>query len=213
MRLCETLRAQQEARGQHEQFHNILNRAPEPFSVVAEHFGRGLFNKIVIVDDDVAGADDQAGDEQIVVTRTRKPTPAKTPTAPISTAYGPGAEAKIRLQEGGKGRNQPFQAVTSEGRLRMEERKATNRDTYNSSLTANLTWPKPPNEPVAPMIRPSTKISANLSNASKPAAATAPSNPFDEEDDEKDTKYDEAKNPFDENDDEIAYDDKLNPFA
>jgi vacuolar protein sorting-associated protein 11 len=57
LRLCETLRAQSEARGQHEQFHNILNRSPEPFSVVSEHFGRGLFNKIMIIDDDLTGDD------------------------------------------------------------------------------------------------------------------------------------------------------------
>jgi vacuolar protein sorting-associated protein 11 len=209
------LRAQQEARGQHEQFHNILNRAPEPFSVVAEHFGRGLFNKIVIVDDDTAGADDQAGDEQIVVTRTRKSIVAKMPTAPFTTAYGPGAEAKIRLQEGAKGRNQPMHAVASEGRLRLEERKPASRDTYNSSLTAHLTWPKPLNEPIAPVaIRPSTKISANLVNAGRPAAGTTTaSNPFDEDDDEKDTNYDESKNPFSEEHGGDAYDDKLNPFA
>lgn len=30
----------------------MLDRSSEPFSVVAEYFGRGLFNKIVILKDD-----------------------------------------------------------------------------------------------------------------------------------------------------------------
>lgn len=46
------LRAQSESRGQHEVFHNLLDRAVEPFSVVAEYFGRGMFNKILIVDEE-----------------------------------------------------------------------------------------------------------------------------------------------------------------
>lgn len=50
--LMDALRAQSESRGQHEAFHNLLDRSPEPFSVVAEHFGRGLFNKLLIVEEE-----------------------------------------------------------------------------------------------------------------------------------------------------------------
>lgn len=49
--LMDALRAQNESRDQHEAFHSILDRSNDPFSVVAEYFGRGLFNKIVIVDE------------------------------------------------------------------------------------------------------------------------------------------------------------------
>lgn len=52
MQLIDALRAQSESRDQHEIFHNSLDRSTEPFSVVAEYFGRGLFNKIVIVSED-----------------------------------------------------------------------------------------------------------------------------------------------------------------
>lgn len=52
MQLIDALRAQSESRDQHEIFHNLLDRSTEPFSVVAEYFGRGLFNKIVIVSED-----------------------------------------------------------------------------------------------------------------------------------------------------------------
>lgn len=50
MQLIDALQAQNESRDQHEIFHNQLDRSIEPFSVVAEYFGRGMFNKIVIVD-------------------------------------------------------------------------------------------------------------------------------------------------------------------
>lgn len=51
MQLIEALRAQSEARDQHEMFHDLLDRSPEPFSVVADYFGRGLFNKLLIVEE------------------------------------------------------------------------------------------------------------------------------------------------------------------
>lgn len=52
--LTDALQAQSESRAQHETFHNLLNRSNEPFSVVAEYFGHGMFNKIFIVDDEVS---------------------------------------------------------------------------------------------------------------------------------------------------------------
>lgn len=51
MQLIDVLQAQNESRAQHEQFHNLLNRSHDPFSVVAEYFAHGMFNKIVIVDE------------------------------------------------------------------------------------------------------------------------------------------------------------------
>lgn len=51
MQLTDVLQAQSESRAQHEQFHNLLNRSNDPFSVVAEYFAHGMFNKILIVDE------------------------------------------------------------------------------------------------------------------------------------------------------------------
>jgi hypothetical protein len=110
----------------------------------------------------------------------------------------------------------------SEGRVRVEERKPVNRDTYKSSLQANLTWDTLPKKVASSSVnvpsKPSPKISANLSNSSKNTAA-AP-NPFDDEDDDTNNDYDNTKNPFAEEggDDsggsnKINYDDRLNPFA
>lgn len=50
--LVDALRAQSESRGQHEAFHNLLERSVEPFSVITEYFSRGMFNEIVLVDEE-----------------------------------------------------------------------------------------------------------------------------------------------------------------
>lgn len=50
-KLSDALQAQSESRARHETFHNELNRSAEPFSVVAEYFTRGMFNKIVLVNE------------------------------------------------------------------------------------------------------------------------------------------------------------------
>lgn len=52
LQLMEKLQAQNDSRDQHEQFHNRLNRSTEPFAVVADYMGNGLFNQIVIVKED-----------------------------------------------------------------------------------------------------------------------------------------------------------------
>lgn len=51
MQLIDALQAQSESRVGHETFHNLLDRSTEPFSVVAEYFGHGMFNKIFIVEE------------------------------------------------------------------------------------------------------------------------------------------------------------------
>lgn len=40
------IRAQEHGRDLHETFHNQLERAEDGFSVVADYFGRGVFNKV-----------------------------------------------------------------------------------------------------------------------------------------------------------------------
>ena len=42
----EIIRAQEQSRDLHESFHNQLERAQDGFSVVADYFGRGVFNKV-----------------------------------------------------------------------------------------------------------------------------------------------------------------------
>ena len=62
-----------------------MDRAEDPFSLVADYFGRGVFKKLTVITD------------------TDKPTThsaLKIPEVSPYNAYGPGAEAKIRLTEG-----------------------------------------------------------------------------------------------------------------
>lgn len=41
--LANALRSQLESRTQHDQFHDLLQRDPDPFGVVADYFRRGMF--------------------------------------------------------------------------------------------------------------------------------------------------------------------------
>lgn len=49
--LLDSIQAQHDSRDKHDRFHDLLNRSTEPFTLVAEYLGRGLFNKIVLVDE------------------------------------------------------------------------------------------------------------------------------------------------------------------
>ncbi|CAG0915166.1 unnamed protein product [Notodromas monacha] len=130
-----------------EKFFEQLARAEDGFSVIAEYFGRGVFNKVTVVADQIAG--------------TRK---ATTPSLAASSAFGadpsrPGggysaaglsssdttqrqsegrvraaegnrikglesvSEARLRGAEGGRGSAEPV-AGASEARLRSDERRA-----------------------------------------------------------------------------------------
>lgn len=64
-------------------FHSLLDRAEDPFSLVADYFGRGVFKKLMVITD------------------TDKPLSAATQKfEEPKLNYGPGAEARIRLTEG-----------------------------------------------------------------------------------------------------------------
>ncbi|EDV22408.1 uncharacterized protein TRIADDRAFT_28801, partial [Trichoplax adhaerens] len=48
-KITEAIQAQQQVKGLHEQFHQQLERSTDSFSVVSEYFGRGVFNKVLII--------------------------------------------------------------------------------------------------------------------------------------------------------------------
>ncbi|RUS74031.1 hypothetical protein EGW08_018205 [Elysia chlorotica] len=50
-KIMDIIRAQEQTRDFHEFFHNQLERAPDGFSVVADYFGRGVFNKVTLITD------------------------------------------------------------------------------------------------------------------------------------------------------------------
>ena len=78
------IKAQEQSRDLHETFHSLLDRAEDPFSLVADYFGRGVFKKLTVITDDKP---------------TNQNLRIKEPSNPYNV-YGPGAEAKIRLTEG-----------------------------------------------------------------------------------------------------------------
>lgn len=212
-----TLQAQSESRNQHETFHNSLDRSREPFSVVAEYFGRGLFNKIVIVEeDDKATASNESGFVSAATNQVTQLNPYN--------AFGPGAESKIRLKETNVRNNNMSSTIRaiplSEGRMRLQEQSR-----YSSSLEANISY----QTPVQPKVESSNlkKSKANATNSISRnlvnKTLAKPSNPFDEDDD-----YDDTKNPFAEEAEAASenvkpnagvgnpfgeYDSNLNPFS
>lgn len=81
-KLLDIIRAQEQSRDLHETFHSLLDRAEDPFSLVADYFGRGVFKKLTVITD---------SDKSLL-------TPTKFEEPKLN--YGPGAEARLRLNEG-----------------------------------------------------------------------------------------------------------------
>ena len=96
------IRAQEQSRDLHETFHRQLDHAKDRFSLVADYYGRGVFKKLMVITDadkpmPTAGARPlgatQSGGDEKNIQKFQEP-------KPNYNAYGPGAEAKIRLTEG-----------------------------------------------------------------------------------------------------------------
>ncbi|XP_058057321.1 vacuolar protein sorting-associated protein 11 homolog [Anopheles bellator] len=221
MQLIEALRVQSEARDQHKQFHDILERSAEPFSVVAEYFGRGLFNKLVVIEES-----DQQTQEIATTSAIDRPSEtvstavapkATVPAAqliPFAATYGAGAEARLR-QEEGRSRQLRQETQESETRFRVAQQE--------------LRRPRQLHEPDVRIQRTRTTPSVNNRTA-------AIKNPFEEDEPERTAskdavQYDNTKNPFGEDTppprqavvrpaaaasnpfDDEEYDSKLDPFA
>ncbi|XP_058823942.1 vacuolar protein sorting-associated protein 11 homolog [Topomyia yanbarensis] len=232
IQLMDALRAQSESRGQHDPFHNLLDRSLEPFSVVAEYFGRGLFNKLLIVEEEdskpehVATSTDTKTHEQMTQSIPKRPVDPVTKSYPN---YGVGAEARMR-QEEGRHAQVRLEAQESEMRLRLMEQERIRQRQQAGLLVQQqlkLRDERSPNR--SPYGSP--KPPGILANNAKPMAAAGKkpvgakaSNPFDVDEDV--TGYDDTKNPFAEsevvpskkvtdggNPFEQEYDSSLDPFA
>ena len=80
-KLLDIIKAQEQSRDLHETFHSLLDRAEDPFSLVADYFGRGVFKKLMVITD---------SDKMLSAAKFEEP----------KLNYGLGAEARIRLTEG-----------------------------------------------------------------------------------------------------------------
>lgn len=155
--IVDKLRAQQESRGKHGVFHDELERASEPFEIVAKHFGYGLFNRIVIFDENdlkttttperrMAAAAEKSGGELF---KKADVAPSRPPATTVNTNFGSGAEAKMRVAEN---RSRVIPAPMSEARMRLQEQqqrgnKSITTNAYSSSLEANIDWSVARNRP------------------------------------------------------------------
>ncbi|XP_078033958.1 vacuolar protein sorting 11 isoform X1 [Augochlora pura] len=213
-KLLDIIKAQEQSKDLHETFHSLLDRAEDPFSLVADYFGRGVFKKLTVITDT---------DELLPTIATKFEEPKLN--------YGPGAEARIRLAEGknstlGKTELPRENFPVVDDRLRSFPKS----EIYSSSLEANIsgtgsdvsTTPRGNSRKASPVPIKYLTVLNNTPPKSSPVQKTfvpiktlVSTNPFD-------TEYDESKNPFagdedDEedvsNDDDKDYNKNLNPFT
>lgn len=230
-KLLDIIRAQEQStRDLHETFHTLLDRAQDPFSLVAKYFGRGVFKKLMVITD----AD-----------KSLSTTPIKVEEQKLN--YGLGAEARIRLTEGKNttlvkpdSRRSGHDSYPNVSTLIGDERvrSFTKPDLYSSSLEVNISGtgsgistPRENSRKASPVsIREARILNSTTPRSSPiyktldaPRTSVAPTNPFKTDD------YDDSKNPFSEDkdnddknpfkddddivDDDNDYDKNLNPFG
>lgn len=206
-----------------ETLHARLHNEHDPYAVVSEYYGRGLFNKLTVVT--------EGGVVEPPAPAPLAPAPAPVP-APAPQPYGPGAEAKLRQMEGQSKQVYVANAAKQvapkgttvvpvpEGRMRLIEQQR-----YSSSLEANLNKLEPVHKP-SPYSSPmtakkrfeekpqSTGVSPVVQNISSAISNGASKNPFEDPYDETKNPFaeeaTEPTNPFSEDDD---YDSNYNPFS
>lgn len=123
-KLVELLKAREYTKDLNETFHSELDKRSDGVSLAAEYFGRGVFNKVKVIEDltiDKTFSIYNKNEQQ------RASQERQTPT------YGLGAEARIRQIE--NARSIPAIKPTSEGRMRMQESSGSSR--MSSSFDSN----------------------------------------------------------------------------
>lgn len=174
--LQDLMHKQNEIRNKNNVFKDQLNSSPEPFSVIASYYGRGLFNKIVLVADD----DDEVKPNPEEINIPKKPTQRQQVNPMLIT------EAKMRLEESLRN-NVEHKPQLSEGRLRLQEQS------HKTAVPAAVN--KAPVQKVIP------KKKVDVKPRAAPVNYPIRANPFDDDDTnpfgkDEDINYDDAKNPF-----------------
>lgn len=170
-------------RNQSSDFDAKLKGSLEPFSVISDYFSKGLFNKVVLVNDE---DEEEKSSSHIPYSHiSMKP---KTQNYNVS-------EGKMRLEENLR-KNVEHKPQFSEGRLRLQELNYGTKVKVNQPSPSTAFQPqKKKVDTVAPKIVANYPITAN---------------PFgDDEDDD----IDDSKNPFACEKSDSSYDDTKNPFG
>ncbi|KRT81937.1 hypothetical protein AMK59_5836, partial [Oryctes borbonicus] len=123
-KLVELLKAREYTKDLNETFHSELDKRSDGVSLAAEYFGRGVFNKVKVIED-------LAIDKTLSI-YNKKEQQKHQPEKQIP-AYGLGAEARIRQVENARS----MQAVkpTSEGRMRVQESQIMSTSYDSSAVT------------------------------------------------------------------------------
>ncbi|CAH1116293.1 unnamed protein product [Phaedon cochleariae] len=182
--LIELLRAREYNKDLHETFHSQLEKAHDGFSVAAEYFGRGVFNKYKVITDESTQKSVSVPDKKI---DTQKK--IKQPEKEVRS-YGAGAEARMRQTEV---KSKPGAVPISEGRMRIQEHR------YSTSLEANMTRFANPRSV-------ETKSGVAISKNPFEDDYDDSKNPFGTDDDDESDK----NNPFRE---DMNCDKNFNPFS
>ncbi|XP_034252535.1 vacuolar protein sorting-associated protein 11 homolog [Thrips palmi] len=223
-KIRDLIKAREQNRDLHDTFHDQLDKAEDGFSLVADYFGRGVFNKLTVVTD----APIQA------------PLRSAQGDAIIPSTYGAGAEARLRLAEqpssftGAVSSGRPSQSMLSSSAPRAAHLSPSRIQADFAAMALGVQDTKAnPNVSIPKSFEtagasgglrgksPETKMisSPAKSSQSQVKKTAAPANPFDEDDDSdsnnpfaSDLKEEAGKttNPFDEPDD---YDKEKNPFG
>lgn len=175
--LQDMMHKQNESRNKNNVFNEQLAASHEPFSVVADYYGRGLFNKIVLLSDDDDDARETTEDLNIPKKSLQQKSTLKAAMAMT--------EGKVRVEETLR-TNVEHKPQLSEGRMRIQEQS------YRSKPQIVPVKVQPAVVQVVPI-----KKKVELKPVNYPITA----NPFDDEDDanpfgKDDVSYDDAKNPF-----------------
>ncbi|XP_022916247.2 vacuolar protein sorting-associated protein 11 homolog [Onthophagus taurus] len=174
-KIIELLKAKENTKDLNETFHSELDKRSDGVSLAAEYFGRGVFNKIKIITDNVDNVLDKI-----------KPVEKVSNTSSYGN-YGPGAEAKIRQIENARG--SPMIQVVSEGRIRLQEKNISSIMEVNTSVPI-MTRKEPPKKAVIQ----STNPFEEYDESKDPFAEGG-----DDEDDDKNpfkNDVDKNSNPF-----------------
>ncbi|XP_071958560.1 vacuolar protein sorting-associated protein 11 homolog isoform X2 [Antedon mediterranea] len=213
------IRAQEQSRDLHEQFHRQLEKSTDGFSVVADYFGRGVFNKVTLVTETSSSHQRKPMPETIPMKTlpaaqikpiTRSSSPLAMQQQSSSQNVSPSRAQPSQARQQPQVRQQPRQQPVSQARQPPASQarqpppsQARQPPVSQPPRTQPTMQSRKPQRQPAQQTRPVVSQSRQQPRAVTPnsAAQQASNNPFDEED--------SGTNPFDEDN---AYDKSLNPF-